>query len=124
MGKHYRGKHRLIKDRPVRTRIGVGTAGLALVLTGGFLASPIAVAQPASTDVALQAYSVPMAHPTNNRRDDHHNDGDRNRRGPIHFRAPIRRGHWDNVCGPHRTWSPRLHRTIVINSCSRLWRNW
>lgn len=135
MGKHYRGKHRLIQPRNVRARTTMGAAVVALGLSVGLIASPIAAAQPTSSNVALQAYSTTLVAAADKNKDDHHNDGDRNRRGPshfrgpirhspIHFRGPVRRGHWENVCGPHRVWVPRLHRTIVERTCPRVWRNW
>lgn len=122
MGKHYRGKHR--KPVNVRGRVVGSAAVVALGLTAGLIASPAADA--GTTSVALQSFNTSLMAPgpTNNR--DHHEDGDRGRRPgdrDIRFRLPIRRGHWDNVCGPHRVFVPRLHRTVVENSCSRLWRN-
>lgn len=117
MGRHYRGKHRLVTPHSGRNRVGVMTAVLASGLIAGGLLMPAAPAQP----VALQAYTAPLL---SNPPVHHDNDRNHGRRGSIHFRGPIRRGHWDNVCGPHRVWSPRLHRTIVLHSCHRTWRNW
>jgi hypothetical protein len=119
MGKHERGKHRLVTSN-VRVRIGAASVIVALGLTGGALASPIASAAPATQQVALQAFSTPLL--TDNR-DDHHN-GDRNRGGRDDHRGGRRGGHWDNVCGPHRDWDGAHRRWFQHNRCERTWRNW
>lgn len=120
MGDHSRGKHRLIKSRNLRARVGAGTAIVALGLTGALMATPVAAAEPMAYTTTLSA-SPPVHH------DDHH-DGDAHRRGgdrrAIHFRAPLRRGHWDNVCGPRRSWNPHLRRFVFAPHCARTWRNW
>ena len=123
MGRHSTGKHRLARPYLVRNRVGAATAIIALGLIGGGLAAPAA-----NAGVALQAYTTPLAGPDHH--DGDHHDGDRGHgiatgrriHHPIFFHGPFR-GHWDNVCGPRRVFVPRLHRTIVENSCSRLWRD-
>jgi hypothetical protein len=125
MGKHERGKHRLVTSN-VRARIGAASVIVALGLTGGALASPIASAAPATQQVALQAFSTPLLtnSPKNNRGDDHRGDRDRNRGGRDDHRGGRRGGHWDNVCGPHRDWDGAHHRWFQHNRCERTWRNW
>lgn len=121
MGRHSTGKHRIVNPYLVRNRIGAATAIIALGLISGGLAAPAA-----NADVALQAYSTPLVsdaphhdggHDSDNHRGDRGRDGDR--RG-IRFHG---RGHFDNVCGPRRIFVPRLHRTVVVNNCARLWRD-
>lgn len=119
MGKHVRGKHRLVTSRNVRARVGAASVIVALGLTGGALASPIASAAPATQQVALQAFSTPLL--TDNR-DDHHND----RGGRDDHRGGDRdhRDHWDNVCRSHRDWDGMHRRWFQHNRCERTWRNW
>lgn len=124
MGEHSRGKHRLIKNRNIRARVGASTAIVALGLTGALAAAPVATAEPMAFTTTLAA---PAPHNNDHHDGDaHRRDGDRFR-NTIHFRAPQRRGHWDNACGPRKIFNPHLRRFVFVphtNVCSRIWRNW
>lgn len=101
------GKHRLHQPHPIRTRIGLTTAAVALGLTGGVLATPVASADAPITPLASVSALPTISSLTD--RDDHHRGGQddphfRGRRDDHHFRG--------NFCPRFTHWSPWLHRCV------------
>lgn len=116
------GKHRKPQQgHPVRNSLAAGALAVALGVTGGAFIAPAADAS--TPIVQLQAFSTPLLdNPPPNHGNDHHRDGDRGRRDD-HRRGPVRRGHWENRCSPHRNWDGAHHRWFNHPRCIRFFRH-
>lgn len=118
------GRHRKPQtSHPIRMRLGVATAVVALGVTGGAFVSPAADASTPIVQLA-SVTALPVASPMDNRGgDDHNRGGDDRNRGDRdnHFRGGRDnhfRGDRDNhffrgqFCPRWEHWSPWLHRCV------------
>lgn len=114
------GRHRKPQtSHPIRTRLAVGAAVVALGVTGGAFISPAADASTPIVQLA-SVTALPVASPMDN--NDHHNRGRDDRRGGRDDRRGDRDNHFrggrDNhffrgtFCPRWEHWSPWLHRCV------------